>query len=164
MWLNFLIIPFLLLADSKWNLAFLGLNWPTQLSFVFIVFLGIKRSLSEAVWAMLLFALLAHSQGLMSLSEILVPYLLILLLVNSVKKRITADTYLFEAIWVMGLFFLFLCLQHLFYDYETFFSFRFYKSLKLLAYTFVHGLLAFVAFIFLDELYAALFKGKKNFS
>lgn len=112
---------------------------------------------------MLLFALLAHSQGQMSLSEILVPYFILLVIVSYAKKRIEADTYLFEAIWAMGLFFVFLCLQHLFYDYETFFSFRFYKSYKLMIYLAVHGVLAFMAFIFLDWLYDNLFERKKNY-
>lgn len=151
MWLSLLIVPFVVLLDSKWSLALFGLSWPTQFSFIFLAFLCIKRPLREAVWSMLLFAVLAHSQGQMSLSEILVPYLLILLATHFVKKRITSETYLFEAIWVVGLFFLFLCVQHLFYDYETFFSFRFYKSLKLLAYTGIHGLFAFFGLIFLDR-------------
>ncbi len=163
MWLSLLIVPFVILLDSKWSLALFGLAWPTQCSFIVIAFLCIKRPLREAVWAILLFAFLAHSQGQMSLSEILVPYLLILFVIHAVKKRITSETYLFEAIWVMGLFFLFLCLQHLFYDYETFFSFRFYKSFKLLAYTAVHGLLAFAGFIILDWLFAIMIERKKNF-
>lgn len=163
MWLSLLIVPLVLLLDSKWSLAMVGLAWPTQLSFIFLAFLGIKRPLREAVWGLLLFAVLAHSQGHMSLSEILLPYLLILLVIHTAKKRLTSETYLFEAVWVMGLFFLFLCLQHLFYEYDTFFSFRFYTSLKLVAYTFVHGGLAFIGFIFWDWLFANVFERKKNF-
>ena len=163
MWLSLLIVPLVLLLDSKWSLAMVGLAWPTQLSFIFLVFLAFKRPLREAVWGILLFAILAHSQGKMSLSEISVPYFAILLIVNIIKKRLTTETYLMEAIWVMGLFFLFLCLQHLFYDYETFFTFRFYTSLKVLGYTCLHGGFAFVGFIFLDWLFANAFERKKNF-
>lgn len=158
-WIDVIMVFILLMIiltfflDTQLHWGFWGLSGPWQLSFVFLTYLFLKRQLSEVVWALIFFALCAHAQSVMSLSEIVVPYLFLFFVVGYFKKLLMTETYLYEACVVTGLFILFLNVQALYYDFEGYFVVRYYSQFKLLPYAIFHGLVAFVSFIFLDIIF-----------
>lgn len=150
------------IADASLTWSLFGLNWPVMTSLSFLIFVFFRRELWESLLLLGLFAIMAHATSGLALEKIILPYLLILIGILFLKKRLLLETYLMFAVWAALLTFVFVTFQWFLYDSHFLGAFSNTQIFRILGFSILQGGMSFFLFLYLDKIFDRIWTPKKD--